>query len=153
MSLRFVWWHSNHDNEISWMSSCWKNSSTLTCFIDRTVVIWIVLYLFIQTGFEPYHRTLNEKNLRVRFIQHSCLEIPFASFYIGTTDINTIFRRRWVIFLYEFIVIDEFINGNLVFSCIILHRTSQKALSKEELVDPIEWRNTISKPSCEEFKS
>jgi hypothetical protein len=55
--------------------------------------------------------------------------------------------------LIDLIVIDQFINGNLILSGIILHSSSQETLSEEKLADPEEGWNTIDDPSLEELKS
>ena len=45
------------------------------------------------------------------------------------------------------------IDGDLVFTSIILESTSQETMCKEELIDPEDFRNSLVKPSLEELES
>ena len=105
------------------MTCSHKGTTTISCFVDRTVVVLVFLDVFLYARLEPNHRALDEEDLCIRFVEDSLLIVPFTAFNKHTKNVDTIFRRRRVIFLDNFEVEDQLINCNLVFSGEVLNST------------------------------
>jgi len=128
-----------------------KGTTTISCLVDRTVVVLVFLDVFLYARLEPNHRALDEEDLCIRFVEDSLLIVPFTAFNKHTKNVDTIFRRRRVIFLDNFEVEDQLINCNLVFSGEVLNSTCQETLNKIKLINPVEGWDTIIDPILEEL--
>ena len=135
------------------MTSCHQGSTTIACLVNGAVVVLVVLDLGLEARLEPDHRSFHEEDLRVTLIQASPLEVPLASLYKHTIDVDTVIRRSGVLFLYDFKIEDQTINGNTVFTGIVLDRTCQETLSEIELIDPVERWEALINPGLEELQA
>lgn len=145
--------HSDHQHEISRVTCCHQGSTTLTCLVNGAIVVHVVLDFSLEARLEPDHRSFDEEDLRVTLIQASPLGVPLASFYKHTIDVDTVFRRSGILFLDNFKIEDQTINGNTVFTGIVLDRTCQETLSEIEPIDPVERWQTLINPGLEELQA
>ena len=112
----------------------------------------VVLDFILEAGLEPDHGALNEQDLGVALIKETGLEVPLAPLDEHTVHIDTILWWGWVLVLNYFVVKQQLINWNLVLSSIILKGSSQETLGEEELIDPVEGRDSSVNPSLEELQ-
>jgi len=98
--------HSDHQHEIGRVTRRHQGSTTLASLVYGAIVVQVVLDFSLEARLEPDHRSFHEEDLRVTLIQASPLEVPLASFYKHTIDVDTVIRRSGVLFLYDFKIED-----------------------------------------------
>jgi len=139
------------------MTSRGQNTSSVESLVDRTSVAMVEHDFSLFARFEPqvWHRC--EQLFRCWFLQHVDVRIPSATFKIQTINVSTISRSNfWILFVLlteNFKVEVQLINSNHILSSVVLLKTSQERLSKEETRDPEDLRSAVINPLLEEIKS
>jgi hypothetical protein len=83
---------------------------------------------------------------------------PTSTFHDHTNAVEAIFRSgsSFAIFcsvMHNQLVECQCVDGNFVFTRVILKGTCKETMGEEELVDPVELRNAFVKPFLEKCKS
>ena len=86
----------------------------------------------------------------ITLIKEPGLEVPLASFQVGSRHMNSHRRSSWALFLDNLKVENKFINWDLCLASIILHSTCQESLSEVEQLDEEVFRITLFLPGGEE---
>lgn len=123
------------------------------CFVNGTLICLLLAKIFGLAGFEPNERTISEKNLQITFDQRILIVAPLTSFEIHASNDYTVLRLRWMLINKHFEVIVQKIDSDVVFSCVVLLRASDKTLGEEESCNPQNFWKTILLPFLEPLQS
>lgn len=143
--------------EVTGMTSGGEDTATFTSLVERGLINAFEVLFNLFNGLEPHHRAPGVENLVLGLAQESGRLVPTATLYPHSVDVDT-FGGTAESFNVDDIV-DDFevevhgVNGNLMFTSVVLQGTSQETVSEIELVDPEVLRNLSVSPVLEEFKS
>lgn len=113
--------------------------------------------LTIFLGHVPDEGALNEQLLRLGLVDHVDSLVPSATFEVEAVDEDAVFwflgDIRGLDFIVHFIVERQFVDGNHVFPCIVLHGSREECLGEEETGDPVGGWHAILDPFGEESEA
>lgn len=99
------------------------------------------------------HGAISEKNLGVALSYRERLRVPLASFHVHTKNKDAVIGFRSILVSNDFVVEVHSVDRDLVLSGVILAGTSQETMSKEELVDHENARDSVVNPVLEEVET
>ena len=152
--LRLVRRQAHIHYKVGWVSCGGECSTSLACLVHRGNIVWSVYNTLLLAGLQPHHRHVIVQNFRVRLAYHFFLSVPAGTFHEQAIHVHSVLRWGVVCLVFKNLEVEgQQINGNGVFSCIVLLWTSQESLGEEKSRHPKHGRCAIIIPFLKEFQS